>query len=160
MCIRDSPGLVDVARREFDRVLGERPNQIDRRRQVSITADDLLDTHIEDGSVTEEGLRTNVAVGMRYLDSWLAGQGAAGIDDLMEDVATAEISRSQIWQWVNHGVGIASLGSIDADLVRRIADEEADRHDVAPLAKEVFLEVALAPRFIEFLTLSAYEHID
>ena len=154
------PGLVDVARQEFDRVLGERPNQIDRERDVSITAADLLDTSIEGGSVTEEGLRTNVAVGMRYLDSWLAGQGAAGIDNLMEDVATAEISRSQIWQWVNHGVGIASLGPIDSDLVRRVADEEADRHAVAPLAKEVFLEVALAPRFIEFLTLSAYEHID
>lgn len=154
------PGLVDVARQEFDRVLGERPNQIGLERQVSIAAADLLDTNIEGASVTEEGLRTNVAVGMRYLDSWLAGQGAAGIDNLMEDVATAEISRSQIWQWVNHGVGIASLGPIDADLVRRIADEEAERHGVDPEAKEVFLEVALAPRFIEFLTLSAYEHID
>lgn len=154
------PGLVDVARQEFDRVLGQRPNQIDDLRQVSIAAADLLDTSIDGASVTELGLRANVAVGMRYLDSWLAGQGAAGIDDLMEDVATAEISRSQIWQWVNHGVGIPSLGPIDAELVRRIADEEADRHEVAPLAKEVFLEVALEPRFIEFLTLSAYEHID
>ncbi len=154
------PGLVEVARHEFDLVLGDRPNQLDRERQVDISASDLLDTRIDGASVTEQGLRTNVAVGMRYLDSWLDGQGAAGIDNLMEDVATAEISRSQIWQWVNHGVGIPSLGPIDADLVRRIAEEEAERYGVGDLAKQVFLEVALAPEFIEFLTLSAYQHID
>ena len=154
------PGLVEVARREFDRVLGDRPNQLDVVREVDVSAADLLETRIDGASVTEQGLRTNVAVGMRYLDSWLQGQGAAGIDNLMEDVATAEISRSQIWQWVNHGVGIPSLGPIDRDLVRRIAAEEAERHHVGELAQQVFLEVALAPEFIEFLTLSAYQHID
>jgi malate synthase len=154
------PGLVGVARAEFDKILGERPNQLERTRHVAITASDLLDVAIPGASVTEAGLRTNINVGIRYLDSWLAGSGAAGIDNLMEDVATAEISRSQIWQWVNHGVGTPELGEIDAGLVRRLAEEELEDLDVAQVAVEVFLDVALNPEFAEFLTLVAYDHID
>ncbi|MDP9494455.1 MAG: malate synthase A, partial [Actinomycetota bacterium] len=98
------PDLVPVAMREFDAVLGERPNQVDRLRdEVVVTADDLLDVEFP-GHVTLDGIRTNVSVGIRYLASWLSGVGAAGIDNLMEDVATAEISRSQIWQWIRHRV--------------------------------------------------------
>ena len=154
------PGLVEVARAEFDQVLGDRPNQLERQREVVIAPNDLLDVTIPGASVTEAGLRTNINVGIRYLDSWLSGVGAAGIDNLMEDVATAEISRSQIWQWVNHGVGTPELGPIDADLVRRITAEEVEGLDVDPLAVDVFLDVALNPDFVEFLTLVAYDHID
>jgi malate synthase len=154
------PGLVGVARAEFDKILGERPNQLERQRDVHIAATDLLDVSIPGASVTEAGLRTNINVGIRYLDSWLAGSGAAGIDNLMEDVATAEISRSQIWQWVNHGVGTPELGEIDAELVRRLAAEELEGLDVDPVAVDVFLDVALNPDFVEFLTLVAYDHID
>ena len=154
------PGLVGVARNEFDQVLGDRPNQLDNMRDVSITAADLLNVDIADGAVTEAGLRTNINVGIRYLDAWLAGTGAAGIDNLMEDVATAEISRSQIWQWVNHGVVTDELGEITADLVRRLTEEEVASLDVSPEAVEVFLDVALNPDFPEFLTLVAYDHVD
>lgn len=154
------PGLVAVAKAEFDAVLGDKPNQLDRQREVEVTAADLLDVVIPNSAVTEAGLRTNVRVGIQYLDSWLKGSGAAGIDNLMEDVATAEISRSQIWQWVRHDVGIPGLGQIDAELVRQIADEETAGGDIEQLAKDVFLEVALAPEFIEFLTLTAYQHIN
>ena len=154
------PGLVAGARAEFDEVLGDRPNQLDNRREVSISPEDLLNVDIPDGAVTEAGLRTNINVGIRYLDSWLAGTGAAGIDNLMEDVATAEISRSQIWQWVNHGVVTSELGEITADLVRRLTEEEVAGLDVSRQAVDVFLDVALNPDFTEFLTLVAYDHID
>ena len=129
-------------------------------RDVSITAADLLNVDIAGGAVTEAGLRTNINVGIRYLDAWLAGTGAAGIDNLMEDVATAEISRSQIWQWVNHRVVTDELGEITADLVRRLTEEEVASLDVSPEAVEVFLDVALNPDFPEFLTLVAYDHVD
>ncbi len=154
------PGLVAVARAEFDEVLGDRPNQLDNLRQVSIAPDDLLNVEIPGAAVTEAGLRTNINVGIRYLDSWLAGTGAAGIDNLMEDVATAEISRSQIWQWVKHGVVTAELGEVTADLVRRLTEEEIAGLDVSREAVDVFLDVALNPDFTEFLTLVAYDHID
>ncbi len=158
------PDLVPVARAQFDAVLGDRPNQLDRQRpDVEVTAADLLDTTIEGGRVTETGLRANVSVGIRYLSSWLSGQGAAGIDDLMEDVATAEISRSQIWQWVHHGVRLDDGRTITPDLVRTIADEEmADLADDPTIgsARSVFEDVALQDEFCEFLTLPAYELID
>jgi malate synthase len=99
------PDLVRIAMSEFDRVMGDRPNQVDRQREdVVVSAEELLDVRVPNGEITEEGLGTNVNVGMRYLASWLSGVGAAAIDNLMEDAATAEISRSQIWQWVANGV--------------------------------------------------------
>ena len=106
------PDLVPVATEVFDAVLGERPNQVERQRpEVDVTVEELLDFQVDGGEVTDDGLRTNVSVGVRYLDAWLNGVGAAAIDNLMEDVATAEISRAQIWSWVN-------AGHFDAERVR------------------------------------------
>ncbi|HUG32481.1 MAG TPA: malate synthase A [Acidimicrobiia bacterium] len=159
------PDLVSVAREQFNEVLGDRPNQVDRRREdVEVSAGDLLDLDFP-GEVTVEGVRTNVSVGIRYLTAWLSGIGAAAIDNLMEDVATAEISRSQIWQWVRHDV-IASDGTeVTESLVRSIAGEVVaeldgeDNHEVHS-ARKVFEEVALSDDFVDFLTLPAYELIN
>ena len=98
------PDLVPVATEEFDAVLGSRPNQVERRREeVDVAAGDLLDVRVPEGEITDEGVRMNVSVGLRYLESWLRGAGAVAIYNLMEDAATAEISRSQTWQWLRHG---------------------------------------------------------
>jgi len=156
------PDLVPVCQEVFDRALGDRPNQIDRRRDdVSVTADQLLDVAATPGAVTEAGVRANVSVAVRYLASWLAGNGAAALDNLMEDAATAEISRSQIWQWINNATPLDNGQSVTKGLVRRILDEESARlgPDYAQ-ARELFERVALAPHFEDFLTLPAYELID
>jgi malate synthase len=158
------PDLVPVAMGEFDAVLGEHPHQVDRRRdEVDVSADDLLDLDFP-GDVTMDGIRANVSVGIRYLASWLSGVGAAGIDNLMEDVATAEISRSQIWQWIRHRVHTDGGTPVTESLVRSIIEEVASRlegqpGDNAQLARRVFEEVAIGEEFVEFLTLPAYEHI-
>jgi malate synthase len=147
------PDLVPVAREIFDGVLGDQPNQVDRRRETgmrSVGAEELLDFAIPGGEVTDEGLRTNVSVGVRYLHSWLNGVGAAAIDNLMEDAATAEISRSQVWQWVRHG-------RFDRDRVR--GEVDTVREGMEPAA-ELFERVALDETFVEFLTLPAYELLD
>ncbi|HXM18756.1 MAG TPA: malate synthase A [Candidatus Tumulicola sp.] len=145
------PDLVPIAREEFDRVLGPRPNQLERQRDdVHVSARQLLDVAIQGGAVTDAGVRTNVSVGLQYLDSWLRGIGAAGINNLMEDVATAEISRSQLWQWVRHG------RRTRADVERSI-EEETGKASIAPAARKVFERVALSDDFTEFLTLPAYE---
>lgn len=156
------PDLVSIAREEFDAVLGERPNQVDRQRpDVQVTAADLLAVDRTGGSITEAGVRLNVDVGLRYLEAWLSGSGAAAIHNLMEDAATAEISRAQLWQWVRHGVRTAEGTLVDAAQVRRVIDEELaardDRTEHTEAAREVFEYVALSDRFIEFLTLPAYE---
>src|SRR5262249_31827245 len=97
------PDVVQTALDAFDAVLGDRPNQIDKPRyDVDVTAEQLLDAAATPGEITEEGLRSDVSVGFQYISFWLGGRGAAGINNLMEDAATAEISRSQIWQWVRH----------------------------------------------------------
>jgi malate synthase len=143
------PDLVPIAREVFDGVLGERPNQVERLRDdVSVSAEELLDFEIPDAEITEAGLRANVSVGVRYLDAWLQGVGAAAIDNLMEDVATAEISRSQVWSWV-HG------GRFEANAVRA----EVAQVEAADAAKEVFEQVALADEFVEFLTFPAYDRL-
>ena len=148
------PDLVDVAMSVFNDVLGERPNQVDRQRnEVSVAAGDLLDVAATPGEVTEEGVRLNVSVGIQYIASWLNGVGAAAINDLMEDAATAEISRSQIWQWVRHG-------RVSRERVLELEREELEK--LGPgyeAAAEVFAEVALADEFAEFLTLPAYERL-
>ena len=145
------PDLVPVAREIFDGVLGARPNQVERQRDdVTHSADALLDFEIRGGEVTDEGLRTNVSVGVRYLHSWLAGVGAAAIDNLMEDAATAEISRSQVWQWVRNG-------RFTPDRVR---EEVAAVGEGMEPAAELFERVALEADFVEFLTLPAYELLD
>ncbi len=151
------PDLVPTALEEFDRVLGERPNQVDRQRpEVSASAEALLSVPDTPGEVTEDGIRQNVSVGIQYLASWLAGTGAAAIFNLMEDVATAEISRSQLWQWVRHG-------RVGRDRVLAIADEEVARmpaYERLDEARAVFEQVALADDFVEFLTFPAYELLD
>jgi len=143
------PDLVPVATEVFDAVLGERPNQVARLREDVVPDEEaLLSIPDTPGEVTDAGLRTNVSVGVRYLDSWLHGVGAAAIDNLMEDAATAEISRSQVWQWVR-------AGRFDRDRVRReVAAVEAGEE-----AKQLFSELALAPELVEFLTLPAYTHL-
>jgi malate synthase len=148
------PDLIPTALEEFDKVLGDRPNQLDRQRDdVSVTAAQLLSVPDTPGEVTEAGIRQNTSVGIQYLAAWLNGTGAAAIFNLMEDVATAEISRSQIWQWVQHG-------RVERDRVLEIADEEVaglPAQERLDEARAVFEQVALADDFVEFLTLPAYE---
>jgi malate synthase len=148
------PDLVPVAMECFDRVLGERPNQIDRQRDdVSVSAAQLLDVAATPGEVTEEGLRNNVSVGIQYLAAWLQGSGAVAINNLMEDAATAEISRSQIWQWLHHG-------RFDERDVQRVTEEElASLGDGYDDARAIFERVATQPDYVEFLTLPAYERL-
>jgi malate synthase len=151
------PDLVETATEEFDRVLGNRPNQLDRQRpDVSVAAGELLSVPETPGEITEAGIRQNVSVGIQYLTAWLNGTGAAAISNLMEDVATAEISRSQLWQWVQHG-------RVEHDRVEAIADEEVAALPEMPRlaeARRVFEQVALADDFVDFLTLPAYELLD
>jgi malate synthase len=156
------PGMVDLCAEVFDATLGDRPNQLDRLRdEVVPDAAALIDLHDVGGSVTSEGLRANVSVGLRYLVAWLGGNGAAAIDNLMEDAATAEISRSQIWQWVHEGVTLSDTGEIvTARLVRAmLAEVELDGPDTHQ-ARTLFERVALDDDFATFLTLPAYELID
>ncbi|MFY1631705.1 malate synthase A [Solwaraspora sp. WMMB335] len=176
------PDLVAVCREVFDEILGQRPNQLDRvRPEVAVTADQLLDVAVPSGTVssgtaisggvTEAGLRGNVAVALRYLEAWLRGNGAVAINNLMEDAATAEICRSQIWQWIHNGVRLPDGTPITAELVRRIgADELATIRASLPElawstsrfadAHTLFDEVALDDDFVDFLTLPAYRLID
>jgi malate synthase len=165
------PDLVPICQEVFDRVLADRPNQLDRRREkVNVTAEQLLDVAAVEGAATEVGLRNNIDVGLRYLEAWLRGLGAVGIHNLMEDAATAEISRSQIWQWAHNDVRLDTGLVVDADTVRRIADEElaAIRADIGAevfdagkfgQARQLFERVALADDFADFLTLPAYDAV-
>src|SRR5438034_11371662 len=110
---------------EFDRVLGAKENQLSRQRpEVNTTAKQLLDVRVPGGTITDAGLRTNVSVGIQYIASWLRGTGAAAINNLMEDAATAEISRSQIWQWIHHGETLKEGARVTAELVREVEREE------------------------------------
>jgi malate synthase len=148
------PDLVPVAREAFDALLGDRPNQIDRLRDdVAVGSSELLDVAATPGDVSEEGLRNNVSVGIQYLAAWLRGSGAVAIFNLMEDAATAEISRSQVWQWLRHG-------KVTREDVRRITDEETAKlgHGYEE-ARALFDEVAAADDYVEFLTLPAYERL-
>ena len=148
------PDLVPTAYEAFDAVLGERPNQIDRQRDdVTVTASDLLNIAATPGSVTEDGLRNNVSVGIQYLAAWLRGSGAVAINNLMEDAATAEISRSQIWQWLHHG-------RFTAEDVLRITNEEmTSLGDGYAEARTIFESIATRPDYVEFLTLPAYDQL-
>src|SRR5919107_473641 len=119
------PDLVPVCKEVFDSVLGERPNQLDRlREEVSVTAEQLLDVRSTPGDITEGGLRNNVSVGLQYLEAWLRGSGAVAIFGLMEDAATAEISRSQVWQWYHLEVELSNGEKVTKELVNRVIDEE------------------------------------
>jgi malate synthase len=150
------PDLVPVAAEVFDSVLGERPNQLERRRdEVSVEPSDLLDVRVPGGEVTEEGVRNNVSVGLRYLESWLRGVGAAAIYNLMEDAATAEISRAQLWQWIRHA-------RVERSQVVEFEDEELAEAGEGRWddARAVFERVALDEDFAEFLTLPAYDYLN
>jgi malate synthase len=161
------PDLVPICQEEFDAVLGERPNQLERtREEVSVSADDLLNVAATPGRATEAGLRAAVDVGVRYIASWLSGNGAAAIHNLMEDAATAEISRSQVWQWVRNEVELDTGAKVSAGLVREVLAEtraalagELPAEYLEPAA-ELFERVALAAEFPDFLTLPAYERIE
>jgi malate synthase len=166
------PDLVEVATECFDAVLGDRPNQLERLREdVHVNSGQLIDTRVPGGTITEAGLRLNVSVGIQYLESWLRGNGAAAINNLMEDAATAEISRSQVWQWVRQHAHLADGGEVTRELVGRIEDEELQKlraaygeetfsHGRFQDARRIFDRVALSDSFEEFLTLPAYELID
>jgi malate synthase len=166
------PDLVPVAREVFQNGLRGAENQLERRRDdVAVTPAELQDLASTPGQITEAGLRTNISVGFQYVSFWLSGRGAAAINSLMEDAATAEISRTQIWQWVHHGVRLDDGRTVTVELVRQILDDEAakvrDRvgEDTwragRPVeTRELFDRVALSPELIEFLTLPAYELLD
>jgi malate synthase len=165
------PDLVPTAREVFERGLGGAPNQLDVLPPVEVSEDDLLALQDTPGEITEAGLRENVSVGFRYVSFWLGGRGAAAINSLMEDAATAEISRTQLWQWVHHGVALADGRTVTAELVRQVLDEEAAaiRDAVGEEVWEaghprdtrrVFETVALTEPLIEFLTVPAYALLD
>lgn len=155
------PGMVETCKEAFTKVLGERPNQIDKKREdVSVSATDLLSVKDTPGQITEGGLRTNISVGIQYVQSWLNGNGAAAINGLMEDAATAEISRSQVWQWVKEGVKLDDSGEqITKDFVQKLIDEETAKlsGDNLEQATKLFTEMALDEEYHDFLTLPAYE---
>jgi malate synthase len=164
------PDLVALCREVFDAALGDRPNQLGRQREeVSVSAADLLAVSKTPGAITEAGLRNNISVGLQYLASWLGGNGAAAIFNLMEDAATAEISRSQVWQWMHNGVSLDDNGPVTRELVERIIGEELASIQEAlgagfdaprfEQARTLFTEVALADDYADFLTLPAYEEM-
>ncbi|WP_408582452.1 malate synthase A [Georgenia subflava] len=162
------PGMVGYVKEVFDGVLGPRPNQVWRTREdVHVTAADLLDVASAGGRVTAAGLRTNVAVAVRYLEAWLGGRGAVAIFGLMEDAATAEISRSQVWQWIHNATVLDDGRTVTVELVGEILDDEraaltreaADdpaRQARITAAAELFAEVALGESYPTFLTVPAY----
>ncbi|ALM83779.1 malate synthase A [Bordetella sp. N] len=161
------PGLVDVAMEEFRKVLGDAPNQIGKQRpDVAVAAADLLAFQPE-APITEAGLRANINVGIHYLGSWLDGNGCVPINNLMEDAATAEISRSQVWQWIRSPKGVLEGGGkVTADLVRKLIPEElAKVHEVAGPSKaydraaQIFEQMSTQDDFAEFLTLPLYEEV-
>ncbi|MEP7025350.1 MAG: malate synthase A [Actinomycetota bacterium] len=164
------PDLVPICREVFDGVLGGQPNQLGKLRDdVRVVAADLLSVGKTPGGITEAGLRNNISVGLQYLANWLAGTGAVAIFNLMEDAATAEISRSQVWQWLHNEISLADGPLITRELVERLITEElaaireqaGDSYDAASYDQAValFTEVALADDYADFLTVPAYERM-
>jgi malate synthase len=167
------PDSVPVATEAFDGVLGSAANQVERQRDdVTPSASALLDVASTPGEITDEGLRSNVNVGIQYISSWLRGNGAAGIYGLMEDAATAEIARGQVWQWIRHEATLEDGRVITPELVRRLEtlelerirteigdDEWFEKEGRPDLSRSVFERVALSDDFVEFLTLPAYDEL-
>jgi malate synthase len=155
------PALVSVAKGVFDEFMPG-PNQLDRKREeVHVTAEDLLT--VPDGDITEEGLRLNIDVGIQYLEAWLRGSGAVPIYNLMEDAATAEISRAQIWQWSHYGAKLTDGRTVTPDLVRQLIQEIAGPRMATgkfELAAKLFGEMSVSDEFVDFLTIPAYNYID
>jgi malate synthase len=161
------PGLVDLAMTEFKKVLGDKPNQIDKKRDdVNVTAADLMNFQPE-APITEAGLRMNINVGIHYLGSWLAGNGCVPIHNLMEDAATAEISRSQVWQWIRSPKGELEDGrKVSVEMVRAMIPEELAKVKAVvgegatyDRAAQIFEKMSTSESFAEFLTLPLYEEI-
>jgi malate synthase len=161
------PDLVPVVQEVFDTVLQDKPNQKDKQRDdVVVTREQLLDVRIAGGKVTEAGLRGNISVALQYLAAWLGGSGAVAINNLMEDAATAEIARSQLWQWIRHGAATESGEPITVERCRAILNEERTRLEGGDgsdgrlgTAAELLESMFSAESFPEFLTLAAYEKL-
>jgi malate synthase len=162
------PDLVAICAEVFDQALGDSPNQLSRQRDVAVTAEQLLDVRSVPGQITERGLRSNIEVALLYLESWLRGNGAVGIHNLMEDAATAEISRSQVWQWLHNEVQLDTGSRVTLELVQSVLDEESATIRAAvgerawaegafEEARQLFTQVATADHFEAFLTVPAYE---
>jgi malate synthase len=160
------PDLVPVAMESFDRVLGQKPHQKERLREdVQVTAQMLVDIHVPGGAITENGLRNNISVALQYLDAWLQGNGAAAIYNLMEDTATAEISRAQLWQWIRHNAKLSDGRPVNRELYNQIKLQElsrlADPGDGRYTdAARILDQLVLDDSFCEFLTFPAYEYLD
>lgn len=162
------PGMVPYIRDEFDKVLATNPNQISKQRpEVNVTAEDLLNVSATEGAVNEAGVRTNISVSLRYLESWLGGNGAVGIFGLMEDAATAEISRAQIWQWIHNRVKLDDGREVTRELCQSLMDEESakfkaeigddpQRQANLTRAVQIFSDISLQDEFPTFLTVPVY----
>lgn len=162
------PGMVPYIRDEFDKVLGTNSNQISKQRpEVNVTAEDLLNVSATEGAVSEAGVRTNISVSLRYLESWLGGNGAVGIFGLMEDAATAEISRAQIWQWIHNRVKLDDGREVTRELCQSLMDEESakfqaeigddpQRQANLTRAVQIFGDISLQDEFPTFLTVPVY----
>jgi malate synthase len=160
------PGLVPVATEIFDRVLGERPHQKGKLREdVAVRAEELTDLRVQGGTITEEGLRGNVSVALQYLNAWLLGTGAAAINNLMEDAATAEIARAQLWQWTRHGAAMEDGAPVTRARYEAVRDEELAKlggpgEGRYREAAEILDGLVLTDEFVPFLTLPAYGYLD
>jgi malate synthase len=160
------PDLVAIAREKFDAVLGDKPNQKDTQKEdVHVTAAELLNTHIEGGQVTEAGLTNNIDVALQYIESWLRGIGAAAIHNLMEDAATAEIARAQIWQWIRHGQKLNDGRPITRQMYETIRGQEMSKLSKPGQGKfseaaEILDSLISSDQFVEFLTVPAYAFLE
>jgi len=160
------PDLVPVAMEVFQKALGEKANQKEKLREdVKVAGKQLVDTHVPGGTITEAGFRNNVSVAIKYLDSWLLGNGAVGIFNLMEDAATAEISRAQLWQWITNRAKLEDGRVATGEMYKQIRDEELKKldgvgHGRMREAVELLDSLVLAREFSEFLTIPAYRLID
>jgi malate synthase len=152
------PGLVPVALEVFDRLMPT-PNQLGKIPDVKITAKDLLT--LPEGTITEAGVKLNVSVGLQYIEAWLKGSGAVPINNLMEDAATAEISRAQLWQWIKHGAKLEDGRAVTLEMVKSVLEAELDRlgHERFSQAAELLLEVSTHDPFIDFLTVPGYRQL-
>ncbi len=166
------PDLVPIAREVFEKALGEKPHQKERlREEVQVTAQDLADFQVPGGQVTEAGVRNNISVGILYLESWLRGTGAAAIYNLMEDAATAEISRAQIWQWIHHHATLDDGRKVTEEFYHHLVPEELEKiravigekqfaNGKFDLARQLLDALTTDKHFAEFLTLGAYQYLD
>jgi malate synthase len=160
------PDLVPIAQEAFDRKLGDRPHQKERRRDdVVADAAQLLDLHVPGATITEAGVRNDISVAIQYVEAWLRGNGAVALFNLMEDAATAEIARSQLWQWIRHGATLADGRRMTADLYKTLRENELaklPRSDGDRFEEAVALidRLVLSEDFAEFLTIPAYDLID